>query len=197
MIVYKELFSKKLMTVWHSVVPSGIFIIIFIIIYPLFSAGSIFSQFIYPQWFFALFGYIEIYLFLMLPMFFGTVYIDDRRKAWSSMIIPSVFAVFMFVLFRGSLFYEMGWLIFYMILFYLGWGVVCVFTPRLLWTGYIKLRDKIGGRILFNIIAGTLSAVFVIVVCVIIFTIVANIGKVEADYLTPHMVNPPTTTDTP
>ena len=195
MIVYKELFSKKLMTVRHIVVPSGIFIIIFIIIYPIFTAGNIFSQFIYPQWFFALFGFIETYLILMLPMFFGTVYLDDRRKAWSAMIIPSVFTIFMAALFGGNLFYEMGWLIFYMLLFYLAWGIACVLTPRFVWTKYIKLRDKFGRRILFGIITGIISIVFIIVVCVVIFTIAANIGKIEADYLPPHMVNPPTTTN--
>lgn len=196
MIFYKELFSQKLMTVWHGILPASIFIIIVLIIYPLStSAGNIFSHFIYPSWFFALFGYIEIYLVLMLPMFFGAVYIDNRRKAWSAMIIPSAFAISMFVLFGGSLFYEMGWLVFYMLLFYFAWGLVCVLTPRFIWTRYIKLRDKLGRRILFGIVSGIISAVFVIVVCVIIFTITANIGKAEADYLPPHMVNPPTTTD--
>ena len=196
MIVYKELFSKKSMTIWHGIVPSGIFIIIISIIYPLTtSARNIFSQFIYPPWFFALFEYIEIYLILMLPMFFGVVYIDNRRKAWSAMIIPSAFGIFMFVLLGSSLFYEMGWILFYMLLFYLAWGFACVLTPRFLWTRYIKLRDKLGGRILFGIVSGIICAVFVIVVCVIIFTIVANIGKIEADYLPAHMVNPPTTAD--
>jgi hypothetical protein len=114
-------------------------------------------------------------------------------KAWSAMIIPSVFAIFMFVLVGGSLFYEMGWLLFYMLLFYLAWGVACVLTPRILWARYIKLREKFGRRILFGIVSGIISALFIIVVCVIIFTIIANMGKIEADYLPPHMVNPPIT----
>ena len=194
MIVYKELLSQKLMTVWYGVVPSSVFIIFILILYPLSTpARNIFSQFIYPSWFFALFGFIQTYLILMLPMFFGTVYMDNRRKAWSAMIIPSAFAIFMFVLFGRYLFYEIGWLIFYMILLYLAWGIACVLTPRLLWTRYIKLRDKFSRRILFGIVSGIMSTVFLAVVCVIIFTIVSNIGKVEADYLPPHMVNPPTT----
>ena len=131
----------------------------------------------------------------MLPMFFSAVYFNDRRKAWSAMIIPAAFAVFMFAHFGRILFYEAGWLIFYMLLFYLAWGIFCVLTPRIVWKGYIKLRDIFGGRILSGVIASIISAIFIISVCVIIFTITANIGKVESDYYPPHMVNPPNTTD--
>ena len=195
MIVYKELLSKKLMTAWHAIVPSAVFIAIIIIITPLASGGKIFSPFIYPSWFFELFGFIEIYLVLMLPMFFGAAYLDDRRKAWSAMIFPAALAIFMFVLFGGYLFYEMGWLLFYMLLFYLGWGIACALTPRFVWKIYVSLRDKLGGRILFGVVFCIVSAVFAIAVCAIIFTIAANIGKIEADYLPPHMINPPTTAD--
>ena len=98
----------------------------------------------------------------MLPMFLGTVYLNERRKAWSALIIPSVAALLMFASFGGSLFYGMGRLVFYMLLFYLAWGLVCVFTPRLVWMRYIKLRDKIGGSFLFRIISSILAIIFVI-----------------------------------
>jgi len=195
MIVYKELFSKKPMTIRHAVISSGVFLIIFAVIYPLFTSGSIFSPWIYPAWFFTLLGFIEIYILLMLPMFFGTVYINDRRKAWSAIIIPSAAAVFIFVWLGGSLFYEMGWLLFFVLLLYLAWGVACVFIPRFVWNGYVKLRDKIGRRISIGIVSGILIAAVVTVICIVTLTIISNTGKIEADYMPPHIAEPLTTTD--
>lgn len=187
MIIYRELFARKRMTVWHAVIPSGISLVIGAA-YTLFGGTNIFSPWIYPSWFFSLLGSIVTYLMLMVPMFFGAVYLDVRRKAWSAMIFPSALAVFIIIWLRGALFYEMGWLVFFMILFYLIWGFACVLTPRLVWTEYIKIRDKLGGRMLFIIVAGITAAAFAVAVFTIIFTIAANIGKAEADYIPPPLL---------
>lgn len=82
-----------------------------------------------------------------------------------------------------------------MIIIYLLWGLVCVFAPRYLWKGYVRLRDKIGGRGLFNLLVGINAAIFATVVLILILIIAANAGKKKADYLPPHMLNPLTTTD--
>ena len=189
MIVYREIFSRKPMTVRHAAVPSGVIIISYAA-YTLFGR-NVFSPWIYPAWFFALLAFVEIYLLLMIPMFFGAVYLGDRRKSWSAMIVPATLAAVVFVWLRGALFYEMGWLVFYAMLLYLVWGVTCALAPRFVWAGYAKLRDKLGGRTLFHIIAGIVSAVFVTVACIAVFTITMNINEAEADYILPQ----PTTTE--
>lgn len=183
------------MTIWHGAGTAGVFFAIFMIMQTLTSRGGIFSQWIYPPWFFALFGYIETYIIFMLPMFIGAVYLDDRRKAWRAMIIPSAAALVGIVFFGGYLFYEMGLPLLYMMLIYLAWGIACVLTPPLVWNLYTKLRDKLGGNVLFAIVSGIVSVVFVVVACAVIFTVMANIGKNEADYIPPHIANPPITTD--
>jgi len=191
MIVYRELFSRKTMTAKYAIVPSCLIAVY--VIYSFTNINKIFSVWIYPTWFFALHSHIQIYLFLMIPMFFGAVYIENRRKAWSAMIFPGIVALFIAAWLGGGLFYEMGWLVFYMILFYLTWGVVCVKSPRFVWAGYVKLRDKSGGRILPGIVIGIIAAVFVVSICVIIFTIAANKDKIESDYIPP--LTPPVTTE--
>ncbi|MCL1834140.1 MAG: hypothetical protein FWG49_06525, partial [Leptospirales bacterium] len=112
----------------------------------MFNGRGIFSHFIYPSWFFRLIGYVEIYFILMIPLFFGTVYLDNRKKALSAMIFPAAVSIYFIVLLGGSLFYEMGLLLFYMLLIYLAWGLICVFTPGYVWALYVRLRDKLGRR---------------------------------------------------
>ena len=192
MIVYREIFSRKSMTLRHILIPSG-FILAFYILYTFYNGGiRLFSPFIYPTWFFMLLGYVQIYFALMIPMFFSAVYLDERRNNWSAMIAPVAFTLYMAILLRGAIFY-----VSYIFLPYLVWGLVCVYTPRFVWRGYVKLRNKFGGNILRNIMAGLIIITFVTVACVIVFTIISNTGKNEADYLPPHMVNPPMTTNPP
>ena len=195
MIIYRELFLRKTIKVLYAVVPLGLLAAAVILMIFFNGSNRMFSSFIYPPWFFGLIGYGAMYFVLMIPMFFGTVFLDDRRKVWSAMIFPAAVSVCLIVLLRGSLFYEMGWLIFCIMMLYLMWGLLCTFTPRLVWTHYVKLRDRLGGRILRNIIMGIVAGTFAVVICAVVFTIAANINKNEADYLPPHMINPPTTTE--
>ena len=193
MIIYRELFSQKPLKVLYVVVPLGLLAAAVVLLTFFNGSNGIFSQFIYPAWFFELIGYIEIYFILMIPMFFGTIFLDNRRKAWSAMIFPGAISVYFIALLNESLFYEMGWLVFCIMLLYLTWGLLCTFTPRLVWTYYVNLRDKLGGKILRNIVVGIVAGTFAVVICTIAFTIAVNINKSEADYLPPHMINPPTT----
>lgn len=110
MLVYRELFSRKLMTIWHAILPSGVCLVVFIAFY---AGGGLFSDFIYPIWFFRLYENIELYLLLMIPAFFGAVYLGDRPGAWSTMIFPGIVAVLQIAWLRGGLFHEVGWLFFF------------------------------------------------------------------------------------
>jgi hypothetical protein len=192
LIVYRELFSKKAMTILHAVIPAVVSFMIFV-----FGTRSrfMFSPWIYTSWFFALYDSFFIYFILMIPMFFSAVYLYDRRKVWSAMIFPVALTIFMFVWLRGYLFYEMGWLVFYMMLAYLAWGLFCTLVSRRIWAGYVKIRDKLSGRVLFYVISGFLAVTFVMVVCVTAFTIAANTGKNEADYMPPPVTTNPVSAD--
>ena len=127
----------------------------------------------------------------MIPMFFGAVYTGDRLKAWTAMIFPAFMALYVFAVFGRYLFYETGILLLYVVIIYLAWGLACVFTPGFVWERYVKLSEKIGGKLLFRVIAAITAVTFAAVAFAVVFTIAANANKSESDYIPPFI----TTTD--